>query len=93
MEEDGEEEVEEVYIGQKERTYPSIYGYFELLPQDMRDNEVIQDVARGLEKFSYNVEDPILRQEVLNEVCNAENEFDEGKHFSIKKKKNLILLS
>lgn len=74
-----EENLEEITI--KDQSYPTVYAYFELLPQHMRENEVVQNIARALDKYSYNVETVEERIELLNQVCEAVLPFDESKLF------------
>lgn len=76
-EHDPAEDIEEITV--KDQSYPSVYSYFELLPEHMRSNEIAQDGARGLEKYSYNVESIQDRIEILNEICESALPLDESK--------------
>ena len=50
------------------KTYPTVYGYFELLPDKMQNEETIQDICRVFERWGmkWNLQEKL---EFINQMC------------------------
>ena len=48
--------------------YPTLFGYYNLLPREMREHPAVYSAFIGLEKFSHQIS-LAEKQEVLNRIC------------------------
>lgn len=62
--------------------YPTVYSYYQLLPEKMRNDERIQDMARWLEKYSPANIPLEERQRYLNLACAASAPLSEEAQYS-----------